>query len=369
MRMPFISLFLLSVSSTVNAQEKNLFPEYNRYWEYSPRHEVAYYRLSTYDTTLKFFDGEVIDLYSNMQDQMTGFYKNKKKEGEFIFYYSLGHAVESRGMFTNNERTGVWKWFYFNGKPQQEIEFKPGSEPKVLFLNDETGQPIVKNGNGPWKESYTGFLGTNYTITGTLRKYKKHGDWFLVKDRRDTVITERYKNGRLIKGSKETPQIHISPLPYKFFITEAFRAAIGFSFDDYILLQTKGLGAVMKKHAEEEVKKDIAGKGDGVFVSREDPPAPKEGFGPMQKAIDDAIQYPEQARQAGIQGSVFVEFVVEKDGSLSNFKMLKGIGGGCDEEAMRVYQSYASTHKWKPGRQNGQVVRQRFTLAVHFKLP
>ena len=77
------------------------------------------------------------------------------------------------------------------------------------------------------------------------------------------------------------------------------------------------------------------------------------------------IKYPQIARETGIQGRVFVSFVVEPDGSISNVKLLRGIGGGCDEEAMRVIKSLP---KWKPGKQRGKAVRVSYQIPVFFKL-
>ena len=71
------------------------------------------------------------------------------------------------------------------------------------------------------------------------------------------------------------------------------------------------------------------------------------------------------ARESGIQGRVFSNFVVEPDGSVSNVKVMRGIGGGCDEEAVRVVKSMP---KWKPGKQRGKAVRVSYNLPVNFKL-
>ena len=67
----------------------------------------------------------------------------------------------------------------------------------------------------------------------------------------------------------------------------------------------------------------------------------------------------------GIEGRVFVEFVIGKDGSLSDVRAVKGIGGGCDEEAVRIIQSAPA---WNPGKQRGKPVKQRYTLPIVFKL-
>ncbi len=77
------------------------------------------------------------------------------------------------------------------------------------------------------------------------------------------------------------------------------------------------------------------------------------------------VRYPEPARENGIEGRVIVEFVVNEDGTVSNARVAKGIGGGCDEEALRVV---AGMPKWRPGKQNGNAVKVYFNLAVKFVL-
>ena len=77
------------------------------------------------------------------------------------------------------------------------------------------------------------------------------------------------------------------------------------------------------------------------------------------------IKYPQAAREIGIQGTVYVNFVVEKDGSITQIKIIRGIGGGCDEEAMRVVQMMP---KWKPGKQRGKEVRVAYDMPIKFTL-
>ena len=76
-------------------------------------------------------------------------------------------------------------------------------------------------------------------------------------------------------------------------------------------------------------------------------------------------QYPKEAIENGVQGKVFVEFVVEKDGSIGDVELLRGIGSGCDEEAVRVVKSMP---RWKPGMQRGKAVRVRYQVPVFFML-
>lgn len=85
----------------------------------------------------------------------------------------------------------------------------------------------------------------------------------------------------------------------------------------------------------------------------------------MQAYISRSLKYPVEAIVKGIQGTVFVTFVVTETGSVTEIKLLKGIGGGCDEVAMNLV---ANMPKWKPGKQKGVPVNSRFNLPVRFTL-
>ena len=102
-----------------------------------------------------------------------------------------------------------------------------------------------------------------------------------------------------------------------------------------------------------------------IFQIVEEMPSFPGGEGKLMEYVAKNIKYPQIARETGIQGRVFVGFVVEPDGSISNVKLLRGIGGGCDEEAMRVIKSLP---KWKPGKQRGKAVRVSYQIPVFFKL-
>ena len=102
-----------------------------------------------------------------------------------------------------------------------------------------------------------------------------------------------------------------------------------------------------------------------IFQIVEEMPQFPGGEAKLMEYVAKNIKYPQIARETGIQGRVFVGFVVEPDGSISNVKLLRGIGGGCDEEAMRVIKSLP---KWKPGKQRGKAVRVSYQIPVLFKL-
>jgi len=93
--------------------------------------------------------------------------------------------------------------------------------------------------------------------------------------------------------------------------------------------------------------------------------APKNGLTEFYKSIGKQIIYPAQARRMRVEGKVFVEFVVGRDGKLENVTVIKGIGAGCDEEAVRIIQN---SPPWNPGKQRGKPVKQKMVLPIIFKL-
>jgi len=105
-----------------------------------------------------------------------------------------------------------------------------------------------------------------------------------------------------------------------------------------------------------------------IFAVVEEMPEPPGGHAAFSKYVAQNIHYPAMAIEAGISGKVFLKFVVEMDGSLSDFQILKGVPGcsDCDKEAIRVLKAYPN--KWKVGRQNGRAARVYFTLPVSFKV-
>jgi periplasmic protein TonB len=111
--------------------------------------------------------------------------------------------------------------------------------------------------------------------------------------------------------------------------------------------------------AEEEVKEDE------IFMIVEENPEFPGGIAAMNAFISKNIQYPQIARDNQITGKVYIKFVVEKDGSVTKASIARGIGGGCDEEALRVVKMMP---KWAPGKQRGMPVRASFTIPIVYKL-
>lgn len=113
---------------------------------------------------------------------------------------------------------------------------------------------------------------------------------------------------------------------------------------------------------EEAPEEEVA---DEIFQIVENPAQFPGGIGAFYKWVGSKMKYPAQARRMGIEGKVYVQFVVDKDGSITEVQAVKGIGAGCDEEAVRVLQS---SPKWSPPKQRGKAVKQRMIVPINFKL-
>ena len=110
---------------------------------------------------------------------------------------------------------------------------------------------------------------------------------------------------------------------------------------------------------EEESKVEIYG------LIQETQPSFRGGKRELSKFIESNLVYPQEAKSAGVEGQVIVEFYIEKDGSVTDGKVLKGIGYGCDEEALRVV---GLMPRWQPCKVRGESFRVRQTLPITFKL-
>lgn len=113
----------------------------------------------------------------------------------------------------------------------------------------------------------------------------------------------------------------------------------------------------------EDVEEEVVE--EEVFTIVEEMPSFPGGEAKLFEYLGKNIKYPQIAKEAGISGVVYVNFVVGSNGNISDVKVLRGIGGGCDEEAVRVVKNMP---KWKPGKQRGKPVKVSYNLPIRFSL-
>jgi TonB family protein len=121
---------------------------------------------------------------------------------------------------------------------------------------------------------------------------------------------------------------------------------------------------VIENNYENEVIENES-TSEEIFTIVENQPTPKDDMESFYDQIQKSLKYPEAAKNAGIEGKVFVQFVVDKKGNITDVKAVKGIGGGCDKEAIRVIKESAT---WNPGSQRGKKVNVRMIMPITFKL-
>jgi protein TonB len=102
-----------------------------------------------------------------------------------------------------------------------------------------------------------------------------------------------------------------------------------------------------------------------IYTSVQHVPSFPGGIEAFYKFLSKNIVYPKTARDKNTQGKVLVSYIVEKDGRLTDVRVVRGIGDGCDEEAARVVKL---SSPWKPGTQNGHTVRVAYTVPINFAL-
>ncbi|MBX2955698.1 MAG: TonB family protein [Cyclobacteriaceae bacterium] len=295
---------------------------------------------------------------------MEGYYREGKKNGKFTFYYESGN-LESEGNFENNLPSGKWRYFYPDGTSKQDVTFD-GQGFYVHFFIDSTGNKILDNGTGNWYDVYEEYkIPSLITVKGSFYEGKKTGDWECHFENGEFLYKEKFKNGEFKKGFRINPmgkktneyfsEVKNKLLPhFKHDVIERFEREGDLTRDDYPFLK------FLRSNSPHD-----STSSDQIFLVVEESARPVGGMQEFYNHVGRVMTYPKEARRMGIQGKVFVEFVINKDGSISDVKAIKGIGGGCDEEAVRAVKT---APPWIPGKQKGNPIRQRYVVPITFAI-
>jgi len=136
--------------------------------------------------------------------------------------------------------------------------------------------------------------------------------------------------------------------------------------DSLLIEKIKGLGNWQPlKNSTQRISLNVVTRDQLVFTRVEEPATFPGGIFKFYEYINAELQYPEAAKRAKVEGRVFIQFIVEKDGTFSDIKVVKGIGSGCDEEAVRLL---SKSPTWIPAKQKGIIVRQKMIQYIEFKI-
>jgi len=227
--------------------------------------------------------------------------------GRYVAYYPTGRK-KSTGTFKEGKLSGSRVEYYPTGKFYNSVNCLPGDRVLYNACMDSLGKTLAENGTGEWIDFDENF--TEIIAQGKITNGVRDGTW---RERRNDSVTlvSQYKDG--------------------------------------------------KQFASEE----IDNKTGKTFSPIDSVPLFPGGMEAFYHFLAKNMRYPAVARENGVQGKVILAFIVEIDGTLTDLHLTRGIGGGCDEEAMRVFKM---SPPWVPGKKNGQPVRVAYSVPISFAL-
>lgn len=243
--------------------------------------------------------------------------------GLFSAYYP-NQNLQSQGEYSKGMQIGLWQYWYENGQMKEERFYSKEIQEKraqnfpyyqIYNIWSEAGEQTVKDGSGLYdgdSEPYIYNPDVDIFAQGNLTNGFRTGLWVGTRETGEKYYEEEYKNGLLIKG---------------------------ISYDSANNTYTYN------------IIEEIA--------------LPKNGIEAFYRQLSKYIIYPKSARKKGIEGRVFIQFVVNKTGNLEDIKVLKGISPDCDQAAVNALKQMPP---WNPGLIRGQVVRQKMSIPILFKL-
>jgi TonB family protein len=234
--------------------------------------------------------------------------------GDRRMYSESGRLISKEKYDDYKQIDSAYAW-YADGSLRQTKFYgtKEARDSKILFYRDSLGKVLVENGYGycqcRWAD---GGSQNDFIEEGAVRNGLMDSLWIAYDLNGKKLHEDKYSKGEFLSG----------------------------------------------------ISWDKAGK-TYQYTVIEETAVPVEGMNAFYAFVAKNILYPKEAKKKSIEGKVFVQFIVEKDGSIGEVKTIKGIGGGCDEEAEIIVRQ---SPKWKPGIQRGQLVRQKMVLPINFKL-
>jgi len=308
----FMSPASAQVKNTNQADDKNIFFGKNNGNEVLTKDSADFIRVIERDTTDQNLF-KVGDFYSDGKPKSLGSslnpYFDIKKHGTFMEYYHNGHK-KSIKTYDEGTATGDEFYYYPNGKLYYISRYiKELFKDSIGEMRDSTGKLLTQQGNGIFIQYDDDFK--QILAEGPITNGLKNGEWKGTIN--DTVsYTCGYEKGTSLSGTRYT------------------KSGKEFHFD-------KG-----------EIEPHYTGGIEGFY-----------------RFLQKTIRYPKLAKDHDIQGKVIISFTVEPDGRLANFKVVKSLGGGCDEETVRVVQA---SSPWVPGYQYGLPIRVKYTMPMSFTL-
>lgn len=355
MRIFLLTFILLFLSQSVISQKTKIV-YLDDYWNKTKQENAEYYRHIKKDSNDLY---QVEDYYLSGQLQMSGHYSDKKLQyniGEFNYYDTLGN-LEMTEFYVDNEKEGAKKKMYPNGQVKVFEEYVDGRRHGQYreFYEDSTIRAEATFINGSIRGLAKRFsidgklildMNIDTTGNGQLRAYYLNGDI-----RKEGAFEEGYRlgtwntynRGHELSKTKEYPKTVFEYQRSKGVVTYRTENLISEFFNGYDFGNEELFGLVYYPDVEAEF------------------PGGSRG---LQRYINSNVLYPAKAIDKNVQGKVYLSFVVEADGSISNIRVLKG-HRLLKKESIRVVKNMPA---WKPGEYKRKKVRTRCRLPIVYTL-
>lgn len=324
---------------------------------------------------LGFNHGEATYTYRDAEDGTRIFH------GEFNFENDYNNRVH--GKFTDNKQTGIWIFNFdddttytinFNneGCPEGEISWtqrgdkwsyniKDGVANGPVKISDSYRNTTYSLSNGVADGLYTKTKNGKVVSTGMFANGKPVGKW----TSSDGIRTAYFDDNGELKyvvdettGDKSQYLNFSIPEPETPQFTYNYRGYYrGYKPENFLMRDSK-----LKPETGADSVVDMS---EIIYEAVEQQAQFPGGQDALNKWLCYNLSYPKASAEKGVQGRVIVQFIVEKDGSISNPTVSRGVDEDLDKEALRIVKRMP---KWQPGKKNGVAVRSRYTMPVTFKL-
>jgi len=368
-----VQLILMLVSNIVSGQE-TITVYLNSKLEITNRDKAECKCDAEYDLDNFSLNGEIKCQFLNGVPKMVLNYKNGLKNGPANLYSKSGKQVFT-GSYENNFRNGIWRYFYENGNLMQTIKFTNDLESRSIDANimvgeffDKSGKQLVKNGNGTWNYDsiYASWADKESlkTVNGTVKDSLKHGVWELRRvNQKKALHSEIFENGKFVRGvvlierdggTGAMPREMTQKFPDNY--KELFYNLETFKLDSTVFADsTRYMGTEKLIEAITGIKYKIKTRSAGYIY----------GDFELMEYIAKNIKYPREAKQFIYQGTVIVQFTIDKNGEAKDFKVLKGVHESLNNEAVRVIRSIKD---WHPALHDGEPYEKTIAIPVKFQL-
>jgi TonB family protein len=314
---PLITLLFLLIAPACFAQRQNIYFYKNGGIPVHDRDSADYIRvINEPDSGSTLYN--VFEFYINGKPRLTAkssTIEPQKFEGTCVQYFKNGKR-QTVSKFQNGRIIGEEYFYYPNGQPYfirkypDSVNADYKSESLIIAEYDTTGKAFLSDGNGYYKRYDAGF--SHIIEQGNVKDGKRDGVWKGTDQGLHVSYTETYNNGKIIEGT-----------------------SVGLNNDTV------------------------------RYTIRQREPQFKGGEKAFNNFLATHVKYPEGDRKNLVQGKVVVEFVVDRNGKVTEAKIIKNVSPDIDAEALRVVNS---SPKWVPGFEYGRPVRVSYTIPLAFNL-